>query len=103
MSTLTRQTRAAIRGFQALRLDIIYWRVRKTTERNKLKGPLMGLLPGTPLFLIGSAMGMLKEEQFGEDSLLRPRMAVASHGKVAAPAENANNAKFEKKTSYDNC
>ena len=52
---------------------------------------------GNPNFLIGNAMGMIKEEQFDEDNSLRPRMAVADHGKVAAPAENANNVKFEKK------
>ena len=46
---------------------------------------------------------MLKEEQFGKANLLKPRMAVADNGKVAAPAENATNVKFEKKTSYDNC
>ena len=50
-----------------------------------------------PIVLIGSAMGMLKEDQFGKDNLLKPRMAVADNAKVAAPAENATNVKFEKK------
>ena len=42
-------------------------------------------------------MGMIKEEQFDEDNSLRPRMAVAGHGKVAAPAENDTNVKFAEK------
>ena len=40
---------------------------------------------------------MLKGEQFGEDNLLKPRMAVADNGKVAAPAENATNVVPEEK------
>ena len=42
-------------------------------------------------------MCMIKEEQFDEDNSLRPRMAVAGHGEVAAPDENGTNVKFAEK------
>ena len=95
------------RELDAPRLDISYRQGRSATERNKLKELLMGVLLGVFKLGVPWPMGMLKEEQFGEDNLLnsKPRilMAVADDGKGAAPAENATNVKFEKKKIHGNC
>ena len=40
---------------------------------------------------------MVKEDQFDEDNSLRPRMAAADHGEVAAPDEHDTNVKFAEK------
>ena len=50
-----------------------------------------------PKLFLGGAMGMIKEEQSDADNSLRPRMAVADHGEVAAPDENDTNVKFAEK------
>ena len=52
---------------------------------------------GNPNFFIWGAMGMVKEDQFDKDNSLRPRMATADHGEVAAPDEHDINVKFAEK------
>ena len=70
---------------------------QKCNREEQAEGDTHGGTYGNPNFVIGSAMGILKGEQFGKDILMKPWMAVADNKKVAAPTENATNVVAEEK------